>query len=264
MQAVKDDIETIHLYVVKDEEKKPYTLLPLLAALLCLAGIVALTLYSGEHPYIEHETLTIPAHFLPLERFTTTQPIIPTGIKTYPATTAHGTLTITNGSIISQTIPQGFIVGNVATDYAVYVPAGSADGYGVATVSAHALQAGTQGNVQRLQINVVIGSSLYVRNLDNFTGGHDAYSIKIVTRQDTQTAIDAARASLTTQEAQIRAILAEPCKERWTEITQTLEASWACQFVAYPHIRYTAIKLVGKSLLVDVVFVPKPRMMWVK
>ena len=52
MQTVEDPpIETIHLYVVREEEKKPYTLLPLLCAFACLLGIVAITLYSAQHPY---------------------------------------------------------------------------------------------------------------------------------------------------------------------------------------------------------------------
>jgi hypothetical protein len=53
--------------------------------------------------------------------------VIPTGVKVYSATTAHGTLTITNGSVISQTIPQGFRLNNVVTDTAAFVPAGSAN-----------------------------------------------------------------------------------------------------------------------------------------
>src|SRR5947209_18736284 len=109
MQAVDDQVETIHLYVVREESKKPYTFLPLLCACLCLAGIAALTLYSAEHPYYEHKRLTVPAQLLPLKTFTAQVPIIPTGIRTYPATTAHGTLTITNGSVISQTLPAGLL-----------------------------------------------------------------------------------------------------------------------------------------------------------
>lgn len=39
MHAVDEPIETIHLYVVKEQPKKPYTVLPLLAALLCLGMV---------------------------------------------------------------------------------------------------------------------------------------------------------------------------------------------------------------------------------
>src|SRR5260370_42399428 len=109
MQTVDDEIETIHLYVVKEEAKKPPLLLPLFAALVCLSAIVGMTIYSAYNPSYVHETLRIPAHFLPLQTITTTQPIIPKGVKTYPATTAHGILTITNGSVVSQELPQGLI-----------------------------------------------------------------------------------------------------------------------------------------------------------
>src|SRR5579864_6673448 len=109
MQAVKEDIETIHLYVVREEPKKPFTVLSILGAFLCLLGIVAVTVYSAFHPYYEHERLTLPAQFLPLQTFTASQPIIPTDIKTYPATPAHGKLTITNGSILSEELPKGMI-----------------------------------------------------------------------------------------------------------------------------------------------------------
>src|SRR2546423_87592 len=142
MHIVDDPIETVHLYVVREEPKQPYTVMPLIAACLCLLAIVGLTVYSGAHPAYEYQTLTLPAQLLPPQTFTATQEIIPTGVKTYSATMAHGILTITNGSVISQTIPQGFRAENVITDAAIYVPPGNADGYGVATVSAHALISG--------------------------------------------------------------------------------------------------------------------------
>src|SRR5450755_1233388 len=48
------------------------------------------------------------AHVFPLT-FRGSAPVIPTGIKTYPAIAATGTLTITNGSVVSQTFPAGMI-----------------------------------------------------------------------------------------------------------------------------------------------------------
>src|SRR5437763_10700113 len=180
MQAVRDEIETIHLYVVREEEKKPYTLLPLLCAFACLLGIVAITLYSAQHPYYEHKRLTLPAQFLPLKTFTATAPIIPTGIKTYPATCAHGVLTITNGTVISQTIPAGFSIDGIATDYSVFVPAGSANGFGVTSVTAHTMTCGKIGNFRAYALNYTLGAGVYIRNFTSFTGCKDAYSVKIV------------------------------------------------------------------------------------
>ena len=179
MQTIDDQVETIHLYVVRQSEKRPYTFLPLFGALVCLLGIAALTFYSVEHPYYEHERLTVPAQFLPLKVFTAEAPIIPTGIKTYPATYAHGFLTFSNGSVIGQSVPAGFTIDGVKTDQAVYVPPATANGFGMSTVSAHLLTSGI--NLSPLSINEVIGSSLFIRNLSPFTGGHPAYSVKFIT-----------------------------------------------------------------------------------
>src|SRR5207247_5230887 len=131
------------------------------------------TVYSGNHPYYEHQTLRIPAHHLTMHILSATKPIIPTGVKTYAATTAHGTLTVTNGSVIAATLPKGIIFTGksgveVVTDEAVFVPAGSAAGYGYATVSAHAMVRGKSGNIPAYDINRVEGSRIYIRNLTPF------------------------------------------------------------------------------------------------
>lgn len=269
MQAVNDAIETIHLYVIR-EEKKPFVVLPLFGACLCLAAIICISLYSALHPSYEQETLTIPAHFLPQQTFQAAIPIIPTGLKTYPATTAHGTLTLANGSVITEQLPQRMIFSGqgieVITDEAVLVPAGNAAGLGVATVSAHAVKSGNQGNISPLTIDQVYGTSLYIRNLYPFTGGKDSYSVKVVTRQDKQTALDAARALLTAQKARMQAILANPCHESISGAVK-LAVQWRCQFVSSPKLpgmQITATRLVGKSLLVDVLFLPRPQRMIVK
>jgi hypothetical protein len=273
MQTVDEKPETIHLYVVREEDqKRPSTLLPLLFALLCLVGIVALTLYSSDHPAYEYKTLRVPAQFLPLQTFTATAPIIPTGSKTYPAIQAHGTLTVYNGSILSQRIPQGMILtaGNgieVVTNQSVFVPNGNPPAYGIASVSAHAITAGVQGNLPSLSISNVYGTSLYIRNLTAFHGGQDAYSVKVVTAQDRQTATDTARSVLTSQEAAIRAFLAAPCKESLTSVKSLLQLSWTCQFVTYrlpSYMKVVSVRLVGSDLLIDVRFVARPRRMWVK
>ena len=156
---IVDEMETIHLYVVREKDKKPPVFLPLFSAVLCLAAIVGITVYSALNP--TYETIRIPAHFFPLV-FTASEPIIATGIKTYPAITAHGTLTITNGSVISQTLPAGMIFTGqdgveVVTDSAVFVPAGSAAGYGIAYVPAHPIISGRKGNIEALDINSVEG-----------------------------------------------------------------------------------------------------------
>src|SRR6266567_161682 len=165
MHAINEQIETIHVYMVPEEEKRPYTVFPLVCAFLCLLGIAALTMYSADHPYYEHERLTVTAQFLPLKVFKAEVPIIPTGIKTYPATYATGTLTLTNGSVLSETLPSGVIFNTsngaeVQTTDSVFIPAGTAGGYGVATVPAKAVANGKVGNVPAFAVNAVYGTSL--------------------------------------------------------------------------------------------------------
>lgn len=267
MYAVNHEIETIHLYVVREEEKNQPFLLPLLAALLCLLGIGAITLYSAMHPSYEQQRLSIPAHFLPLKTFAAQVPIIPTGKRTYSATYAEGTLTLTNGSVLSEVLPQGIIFSGangveVQTEQSVFIPAGSAIGYGVATVPTKAVVAGKAGNIQTLAINAVYGMALYVRNLSAFTGGKDAYSVSVQLPQDRQTALTTARALVVSQKASIQAMLASPCKEIASASEKVLRLSWGCQFVTYhvpSHMHVTAVQLVGRKILVDVVFVPQPQ-----
>jgi hypothetical protein len=270
MYSVDDKPETIHLYVVREEEKRPYTAFPLFCVFLCLLGIVAVTVYSAEHPYYEHERLRVPAQFLPLKVFTAEAPIIPTGLKTYPATYAIGSLTLTNGSVLSEVLPSGVIFNatdgvEVETTSSVFIPAGSASGYGVATVPARAVQAGKLGNIQTLAVNAVYGTALYVRNLTPFTGGHDRYSVTFATTQDKNTAYITARNLLALQKAQIAAYLAKPCREDLLTASSKMVVSLACQFAFFKvpsYMRVVTAHLVGTSFLVDVVFVPRLRPVW--
>ena len=272
MQTVDNEIETIHLYVVREDDRKPQTLLPVILSVLCLLSIVSVTVYSGDHPYYEHKTLRIPVTFLPIKTFSTTEQIIPTGIKTYPAIQARGELTIYNGSILSQRIPAGMIFSastgvEIIADESAFVPAGNPPAYGIASVSAHAVSAGTQGNIVSYAISEVYGTSLYIRNLHAFHGGKNSYWVPVATAQDRQTAFDTARAILSTQEAKILAFLAYPCNETTQEKHGMLGLSWACQFVTYSvpsYMKVAAIRLVGKTLFVDVVFVPRPRIIQFK
>lgn len=267
MQRVEEPMETIHLYVVREEEKRPYSLLPLFFAFLCLVAIGALALYSGDHPYLEHETLRVPPILLPIQNFRISEPVIPTRVKTYPATSAHGTLTLTNGSIITQILPQGMIfTGNdgaeIITDAPVPVPPGNASGLGLATVLAHTVIPGSKGNISALTINQVYGTSLFIRNLYMFTGGQDTYSVTYVTHQDRLRALKQARQAMYPHT--LSGLLLTPCKEI---IAGNVILTWQCQFVTY-HIpsfmTVTRVQIQGKQLLVDVVFVERPRRIWMK
>jgi hypothetical protein len=267
MFEVRDEpTETLHIYVVREADAAPQpSLIPafLFVGTLCL--VIAISVLIPYQPPVVRAVIRVPAVLLPLKTFVAQVPVIPTGVHTCPATTAHGTLTITNGSVISQSLPAGLIFISssgisVATDTAVFVPAGSANGYGFATVAARALMSGKQGNIPAYTINRVEGSSVYVRNLTAFRGGKDAYSIKVVTAQDKQAALATARQHL----AVVSTGLHYPCVER---INGAVRVTWHCQFVTY-HIpvfyHVTRVSIYGKNLVLDVWFVMRPTHIWVK
>jgi len=264
MLHVDDKPETLHIYFVRDEVRRPQ-LYPIFLSVLALASLVALSGLSSYQQPVTRAVIRVPAVLLPIRTFTAKVAIIPTGVKTYPATTAHGVLTITNGSIIGQYVPAGFIISGISTDTAVYVPPGSADGYGYATVQAHALISGKQGNIPALAINSVIGSSLYIRNLSAFSGGRDSYSVTVVTVQDKQTAQITARNLLATEAVGLH----YPCQEIVNKQVSivNLFVTWRCQFVTY-HIpafyHVTGVKITGKYLVLAVWFVPRPVHFWMK
>lgn len=255
MQVVGDKMETVHLYVVREQPKQPYMLLPLLCALVCLSAIAAVTLYSAQHPSYEHQRLTVPAVALPLKTITASVPIIPTGVKTYPATYAHGYLTFSNGSVIGQSVPVGFIIDGAVTDSAVYVPPATANGFGMSTVPAHLLTSGI--NKSTLSINEVIGASLFVRNLSPFTGGRRAHTVKYATASDKQTALLQARGILFGRSSGLH----YPCQELRFADLRTIKMTWRCQFVAYhvpSYMHVSSVKLAGTFFLVDVSFLARP------
>jgi hypothetical protein len=149
----------------------------------------------------------------------------------------------------------------IKTDSPVYVPPGSALGYGVAYVSAHPLIGGRKGNIAALDVNAVEGSSLYIRNLKPFTGGQEAYSVKTITPQDRQAALMTGIALLQEQAHRVRAILAHQSLESVYH-GATLRLTLLCRFLAYPHLpgfRITGIRIEGRELLVNVAYTPRPR-----
>jgi hypothetical protein len=263
-----EEVETIHLYVVREDElpQQP-SLLPIALSTLCLVAVVIIGVFTSYQQPVIRTTIRVPAILLPLKTFTAGVAITPIGIKTYPATTAHGVLTNTNGSVISQTIPQGFRLDGVITDTAVFVPAGSANGYGYATVAAHALISGKQGNIAAYTVNQVEGSSVYIRNLSAFSGGRDSYPVKYVTAQDKQTALSQARDILFVQISAYKNGVHYPCKELYLYKQAHMAINWRCQFLTFvlpPYMHVTGIKIIGKNLLLHVWFVARPRQWVVK
>jgi hypothetical protein len=262
MQTVDDTPETIHLYIVREEASRP-PLLPIILSVVALSVLVAFCALTPYQQPVTRLTIRVLAVLLPLRTFTATTAIIPTGVKVYPATTAHGVLTITNGSIIGQSIPAGFTVQGVATDSAVYVPGGNANGYGWAQITAHAGIPGKNGNLPAYAINSVIGSSVYIRNLSSFSGGHDSYSVKYVTAENKQTALIKARNQL----AILAVGLRYPCLENHFRNSTKMVLTWRCQFLTYhipPYMHVSNVQLIGTNFLLSVWYIEHPKHFWVK
>jgi hypothetical protein len=262
MQTVDEQPETIHVYVVREREPKPSIFPIVLSALSLIVLLVFCVLVPYQQP-VTRAVIRVPAVPLGVKTFTAQAQVIPTGIKTYPATIAHGVLTITNGSIIGQSIPAGFVIQGVVTDYAVYVPGGNANGYGCAIVTAHALISGKGGNLAILAINQVIGSSVYVRNLSAFYGGRDSYSVKYVTSQNRQDALNHARQTVAMQINGLH----YPCREAYLYKQAHITINWRCQFLTYhipSYMHVSNVQLIGTNFLLSVWYIEHPKHFWVK
>src|SRR5215467_2618393 len=108
MFEVEDEpIETLHIYVVREQPPRP-SLLPIVLSVVALSILIAIGVLSPTEQPVTRAVIRVQAVPLPVRDFSVSVPVIPTGVKTYPATIAHGTLTITNGSVIAQTLPAGF------------------------------------------------------------------------------------------------------------------------------------------------------------
>lgn len=259
MYQVEDKPETIHLYVVRDEPARP-SIAPIVLSLFTLSLLIILSTITPYRQPVTRTAIRVPAVPLFARTFSAPIQVIPTGSTTYPATEARGVLSIRNGSVIGQTLPAGFVLSSsgvqVATDAAVYVPGADATSDGMATVAAHGVVAGV--NVPAFAIHALIGTSLFIRNLRAFTGGHAGYAVKFATRRDKVRAIEQARSLVASQVVGLH----YPCRESITTLL-----TWRCQFVTYSlpsFIHILRIQLQGNEVLVAAWFNAHPRRIWVK
>jgi hypothetical protein len=124
---------------------------------------------------------------------TATDPVNATGVVNVKASTATGALTFHNGSISQQTIaPTAITNANgiqiIADQNVTIAGANPNNGQpGVATVSAHAVSAGANGNIAAGSISgacCLAGGFITVTNLDAFKGGQDARNYHILQEGD--------------------------------------------------------------------------------
>lgn len=235
-QRAEEDMETVHIYVCEDVSSKPtHRIWDRAVQVLAMGMLSAFCLIPSVPPAVV-KTITVPAQFLPLQTVSVQTPIIPTGKHMIPATLAYGVLTIYNGSIFTQAIPQGFTLMSsngieIRTDALVQVPPGNAPDYGRATVSAHAVLPGRQGNIAMGSVNTVYGAYITIKNLSAFQGGQDTQTEAFTTAADRTTALRAARERLTLQKP--IGLLARPCTETSNQQGTILAVTWSCQYVTY-------------------------------
>lgn len=108
------------------------------------------------------------------------------------ARSATGSILFYNGAYSPQFIPAGTIIASaggiaIVTDQDATIPAANPPSLGKATVSAHALHAGQQGNIPSLAIDLPCClPSVFAKNVAPFAGGQEARDFNAVTRQDIQ------------------------------------------------------------------------------
>jgi hypothetical protein len=112
-----------------------------------------------------------------------------TGHGHQDATTAAGVLTFYNGRFSPQMVTSGSVLTSsdgikVTTDQTVSIPAASLQQVGVSSVAAHALRAGSSGNIPALAINLAISGDLLAKNPAAFVGGRDARDYPAVAKAD--------------------------------------------------------------------------------
>jgi Baseplate J-like protein len=121
---------------------------------------------------------------------TQAQTIPTTGIGHQSAKSATGLVTFYNGQFQSVMIAAGTIFTGtsgvqISTDHEATIPAGHPPSYGQASVQAHAVNPGSQGNIPAYDINqVCCAASVFAKNTEVFTGGQDARTYTTVTQDD--------------------------------------------------------------------------------
>lgn len=264
-EPVAEPLETIHLYVVREGQVRP-SLLPVLISVVALSLLIAIGVLVPSQQPEQRASIRVPAVLLPLRTFSTTVAVVPTGVRTIPATRATGVLTITNGSILAQHLPAGMVMTasngiEVVTTASVDVPAGNGTTYGIAYVSAQAVTPGVQGNLPAFALQVVYDTSLFLRNERAFAGGQDAYSVQVMTPQDRQRTLAQARDTLLPQT--LSGLLSRPCLEHVTGTT-SLHVAWMCQFVTYSlppllHVSVQQVQVIGRMVYLTITYVPRPQ-----
>jgi len=115
---------------------------------------------------------------------------------------ATGTITFYNGLFTSQTVAAGTILTGtsgvqVLTDQDAVIPAANPPTWGIATVSAHADSAGSNGNIAAYDIHQqCCATAIKAVNTASFSGGQDERNFSFVTKSDVADAATPLKAAL--------------------------------------------------------------------
>jgi hypothetical protein len=248
-------------------KQKPYWLLIPFTILCCLV-------FLGVSLLVPLFTQTATVTILPVERTITTlaaiqvpgRKLLPltlmqhtntlaTGHRHQDAAQAQGSITFFNGLYASQTVASGTVLTGadgvqIITTVPALIPAATPPYIGQVTILAHAIHAGSQGNIPVGDINQPCClTAVKAVNITAFTGGHNAREYLVVTREDIQHAAAPLKATLSQSEqaalhAQLHpgeALITPPCQPSTTadhhpgdEATEaTVTVSLTCLGIAY-------------------------------
>jgi hypothetical protein len=146
-------------------------------------------LYALEKPMSLTTTLAVPTRTLAPVTLTRSATAPTTGHGHQDARAASGILTFYNENASPQTVAGGTVLTGrdgvqVRTAQVVTIPAANPPYLGQATIIASALQVGSAGNIRAYDINGMVSSSVFVKNLAAFTSGRDARSYQAVAPGD--------------------------------------------------------------------------------
>jgi VCBS repeat-containing protein len=186
---------TVTLVTDQVDLRRTYTLLAI------PAGVTVPTIslqHAQPQAQVEARLLTAPI-------LTQAVTVPTTGKGHQPPMQAHGLVTFYNQAPTAQAIPAGMALSGsdgvqVVTDQAVVVPAAHLPTQGQVSVSAHAVQAGPQGNIGANDLNgpcCLIG--IAVQNRQTFAGGANARDYQAVGGRDVSGAATPLTTTLSSQ-----------------------------------------------------------------
>ena len=191
-----------------------------------------------------------------------------TGIKHQNAANANGYLTFYNGQYTTLTVPADTIFTGrdgvlIQTDEIARIPPANPPYLGTATVSAHALNLGSNGNIAAYDINFpCCFTAVKVLNTSAFTGGQDEADFKMVTQKDIDTLSQTLEASITqsinaaiiSQQKPNEAVVRIPCTPKVSPDHQAgdeaasvhIQVTETCTAIGYDknNLQHTATQLL--------------------